>query len=245
MAEPSRTPRRVARSVADGAREAVASGTREIAARAQPRKRRPYAPRVPPEERREQLLDAALTIIGREGYDRVSIDAIAREAGVTRPVVYGVFDDLGALMIALLDRQQQRALTQLYTALPLDAAAAATPGDPVDVAGLVADATPALHRMICDDPVTWRAILSSPAGMPSEVRERVSGDREQVRSLFESMLGGAGGHDAELLSHALLAVLEHFGNLVLDDPEQYDAQRLTRAATDLASIWPPRGPRSA
>jgi len=72
-------------------------------------------------ERREQLLDAALTIIDRDGYDGVSIDAIAREAGVTRPVVYGAYDGLGPLLTALLDRQQERALAQLFAALPLGA----------------------------------------------------------------------------------------------------------------------------
>jgi AcrR family transcriptional regulator len=40
---------------------------------------------MPREERREQLLDAAMAVIARDGYAGVSIDAIAREAGVTRP----------------------------------------------------------------------------------------------------------------------------------------------------------------
>ena len=45
-------------------------------------KRRPYAARVPIEVRREQLLDAAIRLIVRDGYDGVSVEAIAREAGV-------------------------------------------------------------------------------------------------------------------------------------------------------------------
>ncbi|NHA01077.1 TetR family transcriptional regulator [Nocardioides sp. W3-2-3] len=58
------------------------------------------------------MLDAALRIIDRDGYDRVSIDAVAKEAGVTRPVVYGAYDGLGPLLMALLERQQKRALGQ-------------------------------------------------------------------------------------------------------------------------------------
>ena len=49
--------------------------------------RRPYAPRLPPEERRTQLLDAALAIVAEQGVSAVSIEAIARRADVTRPVV--------------------------------------------------------------------------------------------------------------------------------------------------------------
>ena len=73
---------------------------------------------MPLDVRREQLLDAAIQVIVREGYDGVSVDAIAREAGVTRPVVYGAYADLDELLGALLDRQQARALTQLAEVLP-------------------------------------------------------------------------------------------------------------------------------
>jgi AcrR family transcriptional regulator len=42
---------------------------------------------MPAIDRREQLLDAALRVINRDGYGGVSIEAIAREADVSRPVV--------------------------------------------------------------------------------------------------------------------------------------------------------------
>ncbi|GAA3549643.1 TetR/AcrR family transcriptional regulator [Nocardioides daeguensis] len=197
------------------------------------RKRRPYAPRVPMAERREQLLDAALTIIDRDGYDGVSIDAIAREVGVTRPVVYGAFDGLGPLLTALLDRQQQRAITQLYGALPLTALAS-TP------LGIVERAVPALHAMVLADPVTWRAILRSPANVPDVVRERIEGDRTRVRGTLQMMVAAVlPGADAEVLAHAVLALLDHFGQLVLAEPEQFSAERLTAAARAMIGAWIP------
>jgi AcrR family transcriptional regulator len=36
-------------------------------------RRRRYAPRLPADQRREQLLDAALTVLVREGYGNVTI----------------------------------------------------------------------------------------------------------------------------------------------------------------------------
>lgn len=189
----------------------------------QVRKRRPYAARVPMEQRREQLLDAALAVIDRDGYDGMSIDAIAREAGVTRPVVYGAFDGLGALLIALLDRQQARALAQLYGALPSDLTG--------DVRSLVEVAGPALHAMLLADPVTWRAILAAPANVPDAVRTRIDADRAGVREVIAGLVTAGLGErvDAEVLAHAVVAVLESLGRLVLDDPERYRAERLVDA----------------
>ena len=79
------------------------------------RRNRPYAPRLLPEERREQLLDIVLDLIDTEGVAAVSMDAVARRAGVTRPVVYRHFTDANAMLRASLDREERRALAQVST----------------------------------------------------------------------------------------------------------------------------------
>lgn len=206
----------------------------------QVRKRRPYAARVPIEERRTQLLDAALRIIDRDGYDGVSIDAIAKEAGVTRPVVYGAYDGLGSLLMALLERQQKRALGQLYGALPLTAL-----GSPP--LALVERAVPALHQMLLNDPVTWRAILQTPANVPEAVRERIEANQDQVRGMIQMLATTMlpAGTDTELAAHGLLAVMRHMGALILAEPERYDAERLTAAATHAVRMVLPGAERPA
>ena len=201
--------------------------------------RRPYAARVPANVRREQLLDAAIAVIVRDGYAGVSVDAIAREAGVTRPVVYGVFDGLEPLLLALLDRQEARALAQLHEAMSDDTALVTAPEEfMVDTAVRMIDA-------ITSDPHTWRPILLAPSGTPEVVRERIERDREQVRRqvgrLLEVGLALRGGPhvDVEVASHAVVAVLEHFGRLLLDDPRRFDTDRLVTAIRGLlAAIGP-------
>src|ERR1700757_3159677 len=47
------------------------------------RRNRPYAPRLVPEQRREQLLDVVLEIIDTDGVGAVSIEAVARRGGRT------------------------------------------------------------------------------------------------------------------------------------------------------------------
>jgi AcrR family transcriptional regulator len=197
-------------------------------------KRRPYTPRLPPEQRREQLLDAALLVIARDGYAGVSIDAIAREAGVTRPVVYGVFDGLGALLYALLDRTEERALTQLLAALPGDVSSAPP-------AELMGTAVRAMVETVRADPLTWRPILLAPEGTPDAVRERIDGDRELVRARIQALLDigvalrGLVGVDTEIAAHALIAVAEYFGRMIVAAPEEFDGERLARAIESMVA----------
>jgi AcrR family transcriptional regulator len=80
--------------------------------------RRRYAPRMPPEQRREQLIDAALGVILEQGYSGVSMEAVAKAAGVTRPVVYDHFPNLARLLHALVEREERYALEQLEAIIP-------------------------------------------------------------------------------------------------------------------------------
>jgi AcrR family transcriptional regulator len=54
-------------------------------------------------ERRAQLLDVARRVFGRAGFHRVSMDDVAKEAGVTKPILYDHFDSKEELYVALLD----------------------------------------------------------------------------------------------------------------------------------------------
>ncbi|MFJ2240831.1 TetR/AcrR family transcriptional regulator [Streptomyces sp. NPDC087859] len=203
-----------------------------------PRRRRPYAPRVPIEERREQLLDAALAVIVSDGYDRVSIDAIAKRAGVARSVVYGAFENLDALLTALLDRQQARAFERLLRTVP-DA------GELSDPAAFASEAVRRMADMLHQDPDTWRLILLPPGNMPVVVRDRIEADRERFRLLVERWLSLAladrsdPGLDAQVLAHALVACAEHFGRVALTEPAKFDLPRLTgQVRVILGALWP-------
>jgi Transcriptional regulator len=47
--------------------------------------------RLPPAVRRDQLIDAALTIAARHGYENLAFEKVANRAGVTRNLVYHYF----------------------------------------------------------------------------------------------------------------------------------------------------------
>ena len=87
--------------------------TRTSSQTLEPRKR---AAHLGPERRRPQVLDAALKLFLERGYEGTSMDAIARAAGVTKPVVYACFPGKDELFRALLRREEERILTEIQTA---------------------------------------------------------------------------------------------------------------------------------
>ena len=55
-------------------------------------------------QRREQLLDVANDLFAERGYEEVSVEDIARSAGVTRGLVHHYFGGRKDVYIALLER---------------------------------------------------------------------------------------------------------------------------------------------
>ena len=182
-------------------------------------------PRLGADVRREQALDAALAIIVRDGYAAVNMEAVAREMDVAKPVVYSAWGDLQSLLVALLDREETRAFTQLAEALP--DVSRAGPG------ALIEAWTGQLAHTVHAHPDTWRLMLLPADGTPPQVRERVDEGRRVVLAQLRSMLGPLlpDGVDAELAAHAVLAVAEHLGRLMLADPAAYPPERLVPFAT--------------
>src|SRR5690348_1441791 len=119
-----------------------------------PRKRRPYASRLPADERREQLLDAALRVAAASGVQDVNMESVARAAGVTKPVVYNAFPNSDALLDALLAREQSRAMRQVQATIPEDLDLT----DPVTAASVGISSYLAAVRA---NPDTWTVLLAA------------------------------------------------------------------------------------
>ncbi|KUL21308.1 hypothetical protein ADL12_45060 [Streptomyces regalis] len=178
-------------------------------------------------------------MIVSDGYDRVSIDAIAKKADVARSVVYGAFENLDTLLTALLDRQQARAFGRLLETIP-------TAEDLRDPAAFASEAVRRMSAMLREDPDTWRLILLTPGNMPTVVRDRIEADRERFRCRVEAWLSlvladrSGPALDPQVLAHALVACAEHFGRIALTDPGRFDPAHLTgQVEVILGAIWPP------
>lgn len=136
--------------------------------------------RMRAQERREQILDVTHEIVDAEGFHAATPSRIAEAAGVTRPVLYQQFGDLGALFVALIDREAERAAAQFVDAI-------AEPGED-------ADADPFMHafdgalRAIDTHPATWRLFLVPPEGAPPELHQRVAVSQDGVRLYLTQQL---------------------------------------------------------
>lgn len=61
------------------------------------------ASRLPAAERREQLLDVAMTVFSEHGYHGASMNDVASQAGVTKPVLYQHFPSKRELYLELIE----------------------------------------------------------------------------------------------------------------------------------------------
>jgi AcrR family transcriptional regulator len=73
--------------------------------------------RLPASERRAVVLDTACRVFGRYTYRGATTAEIAREAGVTEPVLYRHFDSKRALYLACVDESWERVRTAWQDAL--------------------------------------------------------------------------------------------------------------------------------
>jgi AcrR family transcriptional regulator len=68
-------------------------------------------------ERREQLLGIGRRLFAERGFDGTSIEEIAAQAGVSKPVVYEHFGGKEGLYAVVVDREMQRLLSMVTTSL--------------------------------------------------------------------------------------------------------------------------------
>lgn len=187
--------------------------------------RAPGKTRMSGEARREQLLDVTRSIVGDQGFHAVSIEAVARGAGITRPIVYGHFADLSKLLEAMVEREGGRALGQLTEILPAKLDAGTGPRE--DLLAALRGYLEAVEA----NPVTWRLVLMPPEGAPPVLRERIAEGRDAVvAALAEAVRPGLGpgseSPDPSLTARTLSAVADEAARLMLTDPDEYPVERL-------------------
>ncbi len=69
------------------------------------------SPKLPAEKRRAQLVKAALKVFGKKGYEVTTIDAIAREAGLTKGAFYFHFRSKEDVFFEVIRHINNRYLT--------------------------------------------------------------------------------------------------------------------------------------
>jgi AcrR family transcriptional regulator len=180
--------------------------------------------RMSASERRDQLLDATSAIVVEHGFQGVTIQSVARRAGITRPIVYEHFGDLQGLLEALVEREMARALEQVSaTALP-----ELSSGDPRE---LMLESLRGYLAAVAAHPETWRLVLMPPEGAPELLRKRIVKGRaavvqQLVRAVAPLVSGGQVAPDPELTGRLLSTIADEYARLLLTNPRAFRVKRL-------------------
>jgi AcrR family transcriptional regulator len=137
--------------------------------------RRAYT-RLPVEERRRQLLELGAELFARQSYDELSMGRIAKEAGISKPLLYHYFPGKRAFFAATLEQAaaEVAARTEPDPELPPDEALAGS------LAGFLG--------WIEENQLAYRKLMRS-AGSVQEVRELVDGVRDATAARIAVALG--------------------------------------------------------
>lgn len=177
--------------------------------------------------RREQLLDVATQLAVEQGFHVVSVEAIARRAGITRAVIYQHFGNLQALLEAVIERETSRALAQVSETALTDLSEG-------DAKELMLESLKAYLRAVHDHPTTWQLVLMPPEGAPESLRQSITKGRRsvlaQLTRAVRPALRSGDVNDAELTARVLSAISDEYARLVLTDPARYQPERLLRHA---------------
>jgi AcrR family transcriptional regulator len=198
--------------------------------------RRKYAKRLPREQRREQLLDAAMTVLGDCQLHELSMEAVADAAGVGKPVLYTVFRTRTELVAALLRREHRGGIEQVRAAMPDDL----TVLGPLRAYGATVSA---FLQVVLENPARWRLILTMPESAPREYRDALRQARSSILGQAEELAKGGialtpalTGLDPVLLGHTMLSFAEMLGRLAVNDPDTYPRERLEEYARSAISL---------
>ena len=164
--------------------------------------------------KRDELLDAADRVVQREG-SAASMNLIAAEAGITKPILYRHFGDKVGLYRALADRHIDELLERLRTAL-------ATRG------GLQARTRATVEAYLAsvqEQPQVYRFLVERAAVEEPDVRGQVQGFvrrfGEELASgiASEPQLQGLDRTRALVWAHAIAGMVQATGDWWLDNPE--------------------------
>src|SRR5271155_5628559 len=170
--------------------------------------------RWPGPERERQILDAAHACFAARGFSAVTMDDVASEGGVTKPLLYAYFGNKEQLYIACMQRAGDALLQTVAQAV----AAAPRPAD------MLRCGVEAFFAFLAEDREAWRVLFDETLPGSGEVAARVADYRQRLLGLIvEAQLQrvpeerrDAVAVQIQALAHALLGACEALARWWLD-----------------------------
>ena len=165
--------------------------------------------RLPVDERRAQLLELAAGLFARHSFDELTMDAIAREAGISKPLLYHYFPGKQELFEATLAQaaEEVRELTE--------------PDPELAPPEALAQSVDAFLGWIEDNRLAYRKLMQS-AGSAPAVRALIDDVRDRTA---ERILRGLGDESEPAQRAAVRAWLWFMDGAIADWLEHGDLER--------------------
>ena len=186
------------------------------------------AARLPRDERRAQLLVAALEVFTAAGYHSAAMDEIADRAKVSKPVLYQHFPSKLDLYLAVLDLHIDSLVFAIQKAI------ASTRENSSRVSATVE----AYFGFINSEGEAFRLLFESDMNLEPQVRERLNRmtyDCAAAVSAVISIDTGLGKEESMMLAVGIIGTVQTTARHWLDRDGKIDRQRATELVMNL--IW--------
>ena len=136
--------------------------------------------RVPRELRRRQLLELATALFSERGYAAASMDELAARAGISKPVIYGLFGSKEGVLIAAIEDLGDELNRVVFEAV----AGKTTPEE------LLRSGSLAFFRFIGERSETWAMIFGTTRSL-SDASPEATARLDEIRRRQDVLVEGA------------------------------------------------------
>jgi AcrR family transcriptional regulator len=199
----------------------------DIATRSRRRGGRPGR-RLPTEQRRETLAHAAAELFAERGYDHVTLDEVAAQAGVTKVIVYRHFGSKKDLYLTLLAAHRDQLLRTLAEGMAVKR----------PLAQRVEEVADSWFGYVQANPFAWRMLFQDVTGDP-EIKAFHGRMRDAARASIAGVLRAESSLDLNPAMIEPVAELLRSGmtGLALWWLEHTEAKRATLVKTVVQTAW--------
>ena len=184
--------------------------------------------RLPRDERRAQLLVAALEVFTAAGYHSAAMDEIADRANVSKPVLYQHFPSKLDLYLAVLDLHIDSLVFAIQKAIASNR----------ENSSRVAATVEAYFGFIDNEGEAFRLLFESDMNLEPQVRERLNRmtyDCAAAVSAVISIDSGLGKEESMMLAVGIIGTVQTTARHWLDRDGKIDRKRATELVMNL--IW--------
>lgn len=194
---------------------------------------------VPRADREQQILDAASSVFGAEGFAGTSVAAVAARAGISKPLIYNYFGSKEGLFTACLHRNGS---------LLADEIERVARGDATGIErGLLT--LEGIFTTLEPQPSIWRLFFDQTAPADGEIQKALEGYTRRITLLAEEGVGElltlAGDEDARdisALTAVWMSIVDALVNWWLAHPDESAAEMTERCTRLFATLFPGQVP---